>query len=83
MKCSAFSAFPAKAMSHQPTELSKGAVCVTEVILEGKKICTKNPKNLQKVNALLVVDIHHVGKENRTNQGALPCLCLNVKSSFD
>lgn len=35
--------FLAQAMSHQPIELSKGAVCMTEVILEGKKFCTKNP----------------------------------------
>lgn len=76
--------FPVQAVSYQPIKLSKGAVWVTEVLLEGKNFEEKpHDKHLQKVNALFVVDIDHVGIENLTSHGALPCLYLNAESSFD
>lgn len=57
---------------------------MTEVLLEGKNFEEKpHDKHLQKVNALFVVDIDHVGIENLTSHGALPCLYLNAESSFD
>lgn len=44
--------FLAQAKDHQPTELSKGAVCVTEAILEGKK---PQGKHLQKIALLYLL----------------------------
>lgn len=77
--------FPVQAMSHHPTELSKGAVCLTEVILEGKKFCTESPgQSLAKGERFICCGCSLCRKRKSYQSGSTALLIyLNVESSFD